>query len=261
MGLFDFTEETHLAAAGKLPGTALTADGKVEKRKRIKVFQNDFLESYFGTAHPATPGIWLAPMVAGLYLGITGPQGWQLTLLLFLGGVVLVSLIEYFLHRVLFHLVPKNHSDQLSHFIMHGYHHDFPNDEKRLVLPLAFILPMASIVAAGCYAVLGADWLQLFAGACLGYIAYDWVHFYTHHFKPKNPIGKWLTQYHLLHHFDSPNHRYGISNPFWDLVFGTYLSNDVRKREMHKDRARKELPGASPPVARPSVSQRKEDVG
>ena len=33
---------------------------------------------------------------------------------------------------------------------------------------------------------------NLFAGTGLGYVAYDWIHYYTHHFKPRNPIGRWL---------------------------------------------------------------------
>jgi sterol desaturase/sphingolipid hydroxylase (fatty acid hydroxylase superfamily) len=39
----------------------------------------------------------------------------------------------------------------------------------------------------------------------------------------------------MLHHHDSPNHRYGITSPLWDHVFGTYLStkNLVRQGGKH----------------------------
>lgn len=259
MGLFSFTEEAHLAAAGKLPGTELTEDGKTKKRVRIKVFKNDFLEKWFGTAHPATPGIWLPVVAAGLYKGITGSQGTAKTLGLFAGGVALVSLTEYVVHRFLFHQVPKTHEDQMNHFIMHGYHHDFPNDDKRLVFPLAFILPTAAAFAGTYKLALGDDWLQLFAGTAMGYILYDWTHYYTHHFRPKSGVGKWLMQYHILHHHDSPNHRFGISSPIWDLVFGTYLPTDQHVKEKMKDRARQGLE-ADGENAEPSTASREAEM-
>jgi hypothetical protein len=242
MGIFSFTEEAHLAAAGELPGTELTDDGKRRKRTRIQVFQSDFLEQYFGTAHPLTPGLWIPVAVAGLYLGIVGPQGLILTLILFVSGLLSVTLIEYVVHRWLFHQVPKNHGDQMVHFIMHGYHHDFPNDTKRLVFPLSFMLPTSALFASLSWVVVGSDWLQLFGGIATGYMLYDWVHYYTHHFRPKRGLGQWLMKYHILHHHDSPNHRFGITSPLWDLIFGTYLSNGTLVREMHVDHARRPLP-------------------
>ena len=240
MSLFRFTEETHLAAAGKLPGTALSASGKEVRRTSIQVFANDFLEKWIGTAHPMLPGIWLLVAAFGIYQGATSSLGAAGTGALVAIGILIVTLIEYALHRVVFHMVPTTPKARLRLFILHGYHHDFPNDKRRLVLPLAFIVPIASIVALACWLALPQHWLPLFAGVCIGYVAYDWVHYYTHHFKPKTALGKWLVRYHLLHHYDSPNHRYGISSPLWDLVFGTYKSNDVRVRGMHKDRARPE---------------------
>ncbi len=238
MALFDLTEEAHLAAAGKLEGTALTADGNKRKRVRIQMFRNRFLERWFGTAHPLTPGLWAPVVVAGLYLGMTGPAGWALTLALFGAGLLAVTLIEYLLHRFIFHMEPRDESGQMSHFIMHGYHHDFPQDGKRLVFPLVFIVPLGGAVAGLYWLTLGAHWLQIFAGTALGYMLYDWVHYYTHHFKAKRGIGGYLRRYHILHHFDSPNHRYGITSPLWDIVFGTYLPIDKQVRQMHADRAR-----------------------
>ena len=38
----------------------------------------------------------------------------------------------------------------------------------------------------------------------------------------KSAAGKWLRRYHLVHHFQTPDRRYGITTPLWDRVFGTY---------------------------------------
>jgi sterol desaturase/sphingolipid hydroxylase (fatty acid hydroxylase superfamily) len=35
----------------------------------------------------------------------------------------------------------------------------------------------------------------------------------------------------MLHHHDSPHHRYGITSPLWDLVFGTYLPTNKLVRQ------------------------------
>jgi sterol desaturase/sphingolipid hydroxylase (fatty acid hydroxylase superfamily) len=32
---------------------------------------------------------------------------------------------------------------------------------------------------------------------------------------------KALKRYHMQHHFKTPDLRYGVSSPIWDVVFGT----------------------------------------
>lgn len=205
------------------------ADGKIKIPKgknrplRIQVYKNQFIERWFAQAHPITPGVWFGWIVAvGLYSAFTGPAI-GLGLAAFFGGVVITSLIEYFLHRFAFHFKPKSESGRLNHFILHGYHHEFPNDPMRLVLPPIGIWPVAAVVGVVYYFAFGSYFWPVFGGTALGYIAYDWLHYYTHHFNPKGGPGKWLKRYHMMHHFDSPHHRFGITSPLWDLVFGTYM--------------------------------------
>lgn len=229
MGLLDFTDQVHELADGKI---------KLPKGKnrplRIQVYKNEFLEKYMAQAHPITPGIWFGWMVAmGLYTAFTG-MTWWVGLLAFLGGVMITTLIEYFLHRFGFHFVPKSQKGRLNHFILHGYHHEFPNDPMRLVLPPIGIWPVAVVVAGLYYFVFGAYFWPVLGGTALGYIAYDWLHYYTHHFNPKGGPGKWLKRYHMMHHFDSPHHRFGITSPLWDLVFGTYMPLNKSWRAMQK---------------------------
>ncbi len=61
-----------------------------------------------------------------------------------------------------------------------------------------------------------------FAGTALGYIAYDEIHYLLHNRNPRTAIGRYLRRYHLLHHHAPELARFGVSSPFWDLVFGTY---------------------------------------
>jgi sterol desaturase/sphingolipid hydroxylase (fatty acid hydroxylase superfamily) len=52
-------------------------------------------------------------------------------------------------------------------------------------------------------------------------MAYDMTHFYIHHYTPRSAYGRRLKKHHMLHHFKDPSRRFGVSNMFWDGVFGT----------------------------------------
>jgi sterol desaturase/sphingolipid hydroxylase (fatty acid hydroxylase superfamily) len=62
---------------------------------------------------------------------------------------------------------------------------------------------------------------MLYAGTVLGYITYDWMHYYTHHFRPTTRLGKFLRRYHMEHHYKDSESHFGISSPLWDWVFRT----------------------------------------
>jgi sterol desaturase/sphingolipid hydroxylase (fatty acid hydroxylase superfamily) len=59
------------------------------------------------------------------------------------------------------------------------------------------------------------------SGFIAGYLFYDLTHYATHHFPMRAGMWKWLKRYHMMHHYKSPNQRYGVSSPLWDYVFGT----------------------------------------
>jgi sterol desaturase/sphingolipid hydroxylase (fatty acid hydroxylase superfamily) len=106
---------------------------------------------------------------------------------------------------------------------VHGYHHVFPDDKNRLVAPPLMSWPLAGIFAVATHGMLPANgWLSAYAGLTVGYLAYDYIHYYTHHFRPKRGPGRWLRAYHMLHHFDDRRSRFGVSSPLWDVVFRTY---------------------------------------
>lgn len=223
MGLLDLTQECLDAAEGKLPEAPVLEDGtRGRKPMRLQVFKNTFLEKWFAQAHPITPGIWFGWLVFfGLYKGLVTVGA--IAVALFLLGVLIVSLIEYCLHRWGFHFTAHNEKERLRLFLAHGYHHAFPNDPMRLVLPPIAIWPVAALIITVYYFAFGVYFWPVAAGSALGYIAYDWIHYYTHHFTPKTGVGRWIKRYHMLHHHDSPNHRFGITSPLWDFVFRTYV--------------------------------------
>ena len=191
----------------------------------IPLMKNRLAEKVIGQAHPITPGIWFGPFIIyGLYKGFAmGQIG--MTIGLFIAGWLIWSLLEYVLHRWVFHYVASSQWGKKQMFFIHGYHHEFPSDGMRLVAPIFMSWPLAVVFALVYYLFLGPNhWLQLFAGSAAGYLAYDWIHYYTHHFTPRNPIGKFLRKYHMLHHYKDGEAYFGISSPLWDFVFGTFKS-------------------------------------
>jgi sterol desaturase/sphingolipid hydroxylase (fatty acid hydroxylase superfamily) len=190
----------------------------------LRVFASPWIERTVGRAHPITPIVWFGPFIGWAVFRAIATSDLRLSaLMLFASGWLVWSLLEYLLHRFVFHMGAHTPKQRLRAFLLHGYHHEFPDDAMRLVAPPLMSWPIALVVGLAYYALLGSTkWIFLFAGTAVGYIAYDWIHFYTHHFRPRRGIGKWLRSYHMLHHFGEQGTRFGVSSPLWDFVFGTY---------------------------------------
>ncbi len=109
-----------------------------------------------------------------------------------------------------------------AHFLLHGVHHDFPNDADRLVMPLLTSTPMAVIFFALFGAALGpAAGPAFFAGFVVGYLFYDGTHYArSNQLVPRSRWGKLLRRHHLTHHFADHDGGFGVSTLLWDVVFG-----------------------------------------
>ncbi|HCA42823.1 MAG TPA: fatty acid hydroxylase [Bacteroidetes bacterium] len=190
------------------------------KDETIRLFENPVLE-YFSHIHPATPLIVFLPACAIMYYFGLQELSFFSTLLAFFGGILFWTLFEYVFHRFAFHYHPKSETGKKIHFLVHGIHHDYPRDSTRLVMPLLVSLPLAVMFYFLFQWIFGVYHFNIFAGFIFGYVAYDSIHYATHHMKMKNGIGKFLKEYHLRHHYNDDNTAYGVSNPLWDYIFRT----------------------------------------
>jgi dihydroceramide fatty acyl 2-hydroxylase len=172
--------------------------------------------------HPAVPVIIFAPAIALLVAWSLSSVSVLATVGLFAGGYALWTLFEYWLHRLVFHFEPERGIGARLHWIIHGVHHDHPNDPLRLVMPPAVSVPLAAIVFALLYLLFGATHAPgLGAGFFAGYLVYDMIHYYLHHFQPHGWLGSMLRERHMRHHFQDDTKGFGISAPYWDEVFRT----------------------------------------
>jgi sterol desaturase/sphingolipid hydroxylase (fatty acid hydroxylase superfamily) len=179
--------------------------------------------------HPIVPLVLFGPVVAGLMAwGVVGGLGaWALAWGAF--GYLLWTLTEYWLHRVVFHFEPEAGIGRRLHHLIHGVHHDHPNDSRRLVMPPSASIPLASGFCLAFYLVFGdPTWRGVAAGFLAGYVVYDTVHYLVHHRVPRGRLGRLLRERHLRHHFQDHTRGFGVSAPYWDFVFGTAA---VRRRE------------------------------
>ena len=196
----------------------------------IRLFKSDALE-FFTHIHPAVVLVLYVPVVViCLWSGIAGRipgASWTPVWGGFLAGLLVWTLSEYLLHRFLFHFEPTSPRLKWVWYLIHGVHHEQPQCKTRLVMPPVLSIPMALAFYLFFHVVVGSligapRWTApLFAGFVTGYIAYDMTHYATHHLPMSRGLLKFLKRYHLLHHYKTPDDRFGISSPLWDLVFGT----------------------------------------
>jgi sterol desaturase/sphingolipid hydroxylase (fatty acid hydroxylase superfamily) len=196
-----------------------------------RMFESDLLDR-LSRVHPAVPVVIFVPAIAvlfGLAVGRVDALGFAG---LVAGGYAFWTLAEYWIHRGIFHFEPEEGLGARLHWIIHGVHHDHPNDPLRLVMPPSVSVPLSSLFVLGFYAVLGSPLFLPFSGGFLaGYLIYDMTHYHLHHHKPKTWIGRRLRELHMRHHFQDHTTGFGISAPYWDRFFRTFSRTAERVRE------------------------------
>jgi dihydroceramide fatty acyl 2-hydroxylase len=197
-------------------------------RSSPRMFESDLLDK-LSRVHPVVPPVLFIPAIAVLFaLGQEGRGPFEVAGIL-LAGYLFWTLTEYWLHRLVFHFEPDTGWGHRLHWIIHGVHHDHPNDPLRLVMPPSVSVPLALAFYGLFVLVLPPEVAQLFAAGFLaGYLAYDMTHYHVHHHRPRSRVGKLLRELHMRHHFQDETRGFGVSAPFWDYVFGTPSQRSTR---------------------------------
>jgi 4-hydroxysphinganine ceramide fatty acyl 2-hydroxylase len=147
----------------------------------------------------------------------------NLTWIAAISGIGFFYIIEYIIHRFILHgyfakWMPNAYQG-------HNMHHEQPNDITYLLTPNIYNLSYH--IGFGLAAYLVTRDIHLASAFMMGItvfqLYYEWSHFVTHRtIRPLTPWGRWMKKFHLLHHFKSSQHYFGVTNPMIDILVGTY---------------------------------------
>lgn len=206
----------------------------------------NFLEPLSKTPWWVIPICWLPPVAYGTYIARDGCSSLVEEVAYWFLGLFLWTLVEYLMHRFLFHLdgyvvtfslpsvlvltqnsfLPNNRAAITLHFLLHGIHHYLPMDKLRLVMPPTLFLALAIPFWKLAHFVFYWNWsvaTAVFCGGIFGYICYDLTHYFLHH-RTLPSYWRSLKKYHLEHHFMDYENGFGVTSRFWDVIFGTQLA-------------------------------------
>jgi sterol desaturase/sphingolipid hydroxylase (fatty acid hydroxylase superfamily) len=168
----------------------------------------------------------LVSLGLGVAATISEMRSLRSILFLCLTGVLTWGLIEYWLHRVVFHFDAQSEKGRKFVYAMHLSHHANPKtlDDLfaglRLSLPIAVSYCLLAWVLSGSWQVMA----YLFIGLTAGYFIYEFLHYQAHHGAPRARLFRYLKKYHLLHHHQNSDLRFGVTSPLFDYLFGTFQS-------------------------------------
>ncbi|OAL40011.1 hypothetical protein AYO20_00924 [Fonsecaea nubica] len=188
----------------------------------------NFLEPLSKTAWYVVPILWLPPVIYGSVLGISNLESPAVGVAYWCLGLFLWTLVEYLLHRFLFHVddyLPDHSVFLTLHFLLHGIHHYLPMDKYRLVMPPTLFLILATPFYKLAHFVFWYNWyvaITVFSGGIFGYVCYDCTHYWLHHHQLPAYVRD-LKKYHLAHHYQNFELGFGVTSKFWDYVWGTEL--------------------------------------
>jgi sterol desaturase/sphingolipid hydroxylase (fatty acid hydroxylase superfamily) len=195
-------------------------------RETPRMFQSNFLE-FFSRVHWTVPPVIYLPIITWFLHRALATR--QLPVgavaLWYAAGLLAWTMMEYTLHRFVFHYHPSSDWGRKIHWTFHGVHHDYPSDPLRLVMVPSVSLPLGALSYLAVRLLGGADVaVAFFPGLLTGYLFYDLTHYAVHHFPIKGAVFGRLREHHLRHHFSEPDRGYGVSSPLWDAVFRTTFS-------------------------------------
>lgn len=197
-------------------------DTKVYNSGSTKMFENPVLEKLSRTRIEMPTTFYTVVAFVSLYFSLTLTDlKWYQTILFYIAGMLFFSLIEYCIHRFLFHFRAETEKQKVFQYKMHGVHHEYPKDKERLVMPIFISIFLAAMFYFSFRLVLGNFHLAFFSGFIQGYCVYLWIHYDVHRYRTPKNFFKIFWQHHSIHHYGRNDTAYAVSNPMWDYLFGT----------------------------------------
>ncbi len=200
------------------------------------MFENKLLNRLSQT-HIATPIVIFFVYATGLlwYTEVKTDIPTLIVVLVFLVGTLGFTFMEYAVHRWVYH-PPHGASEayRQATYKLHGMHHDYPKDKRRLAMPPLVAIALATSLLFVFELVLGQYAFSYLAGFVVGYALYLMVHYTVHIYAPPRNFLRALWVNHSIHHYSEDEVLFGVSQPLWDYVFGT-LPRSARDKQMARE--------------------------
>jgi 4-hydroxysphinganine ceramide fatty acyl 2-hydroxylase len=203
---------------------------KISNTGTTKLSDNKVIETLSRT-HFAFPVImyYAVGIVFLVYAGFFTDLNMIHALYLVPCGLIVFSLVEYLIHRFLFHFEAKSQQQEQWKYNVHGVHHEYPKDKDRLVMPPVVSIGLSVLFYFLFEYLIGNYVLLFFPGFLAGYSTYLFIHYAVHRYRPpKNFLG-YLWKHHALHHYKSEKTAFSVSLPLWDFIFRTMPETNQSK--------------------------------
>lgn len=189
---------------------------------QIKLFKHPFINQLIFTNSLVAVSVYFAISIAITVYGFfqveisvtKGP-------LLVIVGLLVFTLVEYLVHRFLYHSDENYEENKNWQYLVHGIHHVHPKEHGLLALPIPFALAVNGILFLLFFLVLSHYAYFVFPGFLSGYATQLFIHHRVHTRKPPKNIFRFFWRHHMLHHYSSEKEAFGVITSFWDVVFGT----------------------------------------
>ena len=184
------------------------------------LFKNPVLEKFTHTSSRVAIALYSIAALGLLVYGFFtySIPFWKVFVLFNLGRVTF-TLVEYLLHRYVYHSGKYDQPTEWQ-FKIHGVHHKHPKVEDQLAMPIPLAIVILGSFFFLFYYLMGSNSFFFFPGFVLGYAFYLTMHYLIHMRKAPKNYFKWFWRHHHLHHrFD--DRAFGLSSRLWDRVFRT----------------------------------------
>ncbi len=194
-----------------------------------------------GTLHRLAPLFLFGLTVMGLNF-----QPWMLLALVY--GVVMQFIVEYVMHRFLYHRAPPSAQGTFNDlYRTHIGHHEFPADPEFFTgndhwYAVRFGLASAALHFVVLWPFVGWQVALLFpvvailVGSIAAFTFYEYCHTLAHLNIPKGWVGQRITRSHLAHHYQDHQATFHVSLGMgWiDRLFGTAHDKAVARERFDR---------------------------
>ncbi len=147
----------------------------------------------------------------------------------FIGAMIFWTLLEYTMHRYLFHFEAKSGFGKKFIYSIHAGHHDYPNDDRFMLVGPIYSISAFILFYLVFYLVLGSPGVHAFMLTITAYyMVYDWIHYAVHHYNYKNPLFQKFKQHHMNHHYLDNEKNFGFTTTIWDVLMNTQIDSSSK---------------------------------